>query len=69
MEHTLIINDPQMYTEPWMTQNKLILYLQPPDFDIRENFCVPSENAEYNKVLGVHTKDAPAVKENSNPEK
>lgn len=68
MEHTLIINDPQMYTEPWMTQNKLVLYLQPADFDIRENFCVPSENAEYNKVLGVHTKDAPAVKENPNPE-
>jgi hypothetical protein len=49
-----------------MTQNKLVLYLQPPDFDIRENFCVPSENAEYNKVVGVNTKEAPAVK--ANPE-
>ena len=67
MEHTLIIDDAQMYTEPWMAQNKLVLYLQSPDFDIRENFCVPSENAEYNKVVGVHTKDTPAVKE-PNPE-
>ena len=34
MEHTLIINDPKMYTEPWMAQNKLVLHLQPADFDM-----------------------------------
>jgi hypothetical protein len=68
MEHTLIITDPQMYSEPWMAQNKLVLYLQPAEFDIRENFCVPSENAEYNKEVGVNTKDAPAVKGNPDPE-
>jgi hypothetical protein len=52
MEHTEIINDPVMYTEPWMAHNKLILRRQPPDFDIREIFCSPSEIQRYNEFVG-----------------
>jgi hypothetical protein len=52
MEHTEIINDPKMYTEPWMAHNKLILHREPPDFDIREMFCSPSETAGYNNIVG-----------------
>lgn len=52
MEHTEIIDDPKMYTEPWMAHNKLILHRQPPDFDIREYTCSPSDIASYDKILG-----------------
>lgn len=47
---TVIIDDPKMYTEPW-TALRMPLRLQSPGFDIREMECVPSETAEYNKLV------------------
>lgn len=47
---TVIIDDPKMYTEPW-TALRMSLRLQSPAFDIREMECVPSETAEYNKLV------------------
>ena len=52
MEHTEIIDDPKMYTVPWMAHNKLILHRESPDFDIREMFCSPSETRAYNELVG-----------------
>jgi hypothetical protein len=52
MELTLKIIDPKMYTEPWLALNKLPLHLQPPDFDIPELLCSPSEMAGYNNDIG-----------------
>jgi len=52
IELTMKITDPQMYTEPWLALNKVPLHLQPPDFDIPELLCSPSEFAEYNKQVG-----------------
>lgn len=52
MELTVTIDDPKMYTKPWVAINKLPLDLQPPNFDIREMICSPAENAEYNKLIG-----------------
>jgi len=52
MELTVTINDPKMYTEPWMALNKFPLRLQPRSFDIREMYCVPSETAQYNQDIG-----------------
>ena len=52
IELTMKITDPQMYTEPWLALNKIPLHLQPPDFDIPELLCSPSEFAEYNKQVG-----------------
>ena len=51
MELTVTIDDPQMYTQPWLALNKFPLHLQSPDFDIREMFCSPSANAEYKKQV------------------
>lgn len=51
MELTVTINDPKMYMEPWLALNKFPLHLQPPDFDMREMFCSPSETADYNKQI------------------
>jgi hypothetical protein len=51
IELTMKITDPKMYTEPWLALNKLPLHLQPPDFDIPELLCSPSEFADYNNVV------------------
>ena len=52
LELSMTIDDPQMYTKPWMALDKLTFQLQPADFDVREFICSPSEFAEYNKLVG-----------------
>ena len=52
LELTLTINDPKMYTKPWVATDKLQFKLQPSNFDVREMICSPSEFAEYNKIIG-----------------
>jgi hypothetical protein len=52
LELTVTIDDPKMYTKPWVALDKLPFKLQPPNFDVREMICSPSEFAEYNKVIG-----------------
>ena len=48
LEMTITIDDPKMYTKPWVAV-KLRLRLQSPGFDIREMECAPIETEEYNK--------------------
>ncbi len=52
LELTVIINDPKMYTKPWVALNKLRFKLQSPHFDVTEMMCSPSELADYNKFIG-----------------
>jgi hypothetical protein len=52
LELTVTIDDPKMYTKPWVALDKLRFKLRPPNFDVREMLCSPSEFAEYNKVIG-----------------
>jgi len=52
MEITVTIFDPKFYTEPWQGLNKFPLHLLPPDFDIPELLCSPTEMSEYNKQVG-----------------
>jgi hypothetical protein len=52
LELTVTIDDPQMYTKPWVALDKLQFDLQPASFDVREMICSPSEFAEYNKLIG-----------------
>jgi len=51
IEFTMTFTDPKMYTEPWIAVNKLPLHQLPPDFDIPELLCSPSEFAEYNNQV------------------
>jgi hypothetical protein len=51
LELTMTIDDPKFYTRPWMALNKFVLHRLPDDFDRRELFCSPSENAEYNEIV------------------
>jgi hypothetical protein len=52
MELSVTINDPQMYTKPWVALDKMRFELQPDDFDVREFICAPSEYQDYNKEVG-----------------
>jgi hypothetical protein len=51
MELTVIINDPQIYTKPWVAADKFPLHLRPDEFDVREMICSPTETEEYNKAV------------------
>ena len=51
LQMSLKVNDPKMYTKPWFALNKMLLELQPDDFDVREFICAPSEFQEYNKEV------------------
>jgi hypothetical protein len=61
LEWTVTIDDPKMYTQSWVALDKFPMKLQPPDFDVREMICSPSESAEYNKLIAnpVSDKDRP----------
>jgi hypothetical protein len=52
LELTVTIDDPKMYTKPWVALDKLRFNLEPPNFDVREMMCSPSELEEYNKLMG-----------------
>jgi len=52
LELSLEIDDPKMYTKPWVALNKLPFGMRPSDFDVREMIYAPSDVAEYNKLLG-----------------
>jgi hypothetical protein len=52
LELTVTINDPKMYTKPWVALDRLRFDLQTPNFDVREMLCSPTDLAEYNKLIG-----------------
>ncbi len=52
LEWTVQIDDPKMYTKPWLAMDKFPMKLQPPDFDVREMICSPSDFEQYNKLIG-----------------
>jgi hypothetical protein len=60
LELSVKIDDPKMYTKPWVARDRLPFQLQTSHFDIREMLCSPTDFAEYNKIIGVpvSTKDS-----------
>ena len=46
------VDDPKMYTKPWIAMNKFPLRLDSPDYSVIEEMCVPSEQAQYYKDYG-----------------
>ena len=53
LELTVTIDDPKMYTRPWVALDKLIFDLQPPSFDVREMIWSPSQYEKYNRLMGI----------------
>jgi hypothetical protein len=52
LELTVTIDDPKMYTKPWVALDHYQFGLQPSSFDVREMIWSPSEYDEYNKLMG-----------------
>jgi len=52
LELSVTIDDPKMYTKPWVAVDRIVFELQSPSFDVREMIWSPSEYAEYNKLMG-----------------
>jgi hypothetical protein len=46
------VDDPKMYTKPWIALDRFVFELQPSSFDVREMIWSPSEYEQYNKLLG-----------------
>jgi hypothetical protein len=53
LELTVTIDDPKMYTKPWVALDKLVFELQPNSFDVREMIWSPSQYEQYNRLMGV----------------
>jgi hypothetical protein len=51
LELTVTIDDPTAYSKPWTPRTSLPLKLMPPDTDLREWICAPSEAAAYRAVV------------------
>jgi len=52
LELTVTIDDPKMYTKPWVAMNKFPMKLQDPHTDVMEMYCSPSEMEKYDKLIG-----------------
>jgi len=52
LELTVTVDDPKMYTKPWVAVNKFPMRLQSPDYDVVEMMCIPSEEEQYYKEYG-----------------
>lgn len=52
LELTVTVDDPKMYTKPWVALNKFPMRLQSPDYDVTEMMCIPSEESQYYKDYG-----------------
>ena len=52
LELTVTLDDPKMYTRPWVSMDKFPMKLQDPHTDVPEMYCSPSELEKYNKLFG-----------------
>ena len=52
LELTVTIEDPKMYTRPWVAMDKFPMKLQDPHTDVMEMYCSPSEMEKYDELIG-----------------
>jgi hypothetical protein len=52
LEWSVTIDDPKMYTKPWVAMNKFPMKLEDPHRDVMEQYCSPSEMERYNQLFG-----------------
>ena len=48
LEATITINDPKVYTAPWVSSGRAFLY---PGTELSEYFCVPSEEKDFQNLV------------------
>ena len=52
LEITVTIDDPKMYTKPWIAMDKFPMKLENPNIDVQEMYCSPVEIKTYDKLVG-----------------
>jgi len=52
LELTVTIEDPKIYTKPWIAMNKFPMKLEDPHTDVQDMYCSPSEIKQYNSQIG-----------------
>lgn len=52
LEWTVTVDDPKMYTRPWVAMNKFPTKLEDPHRDVMEMYCSPLEMEQYDKLFG-----------------
>ena len=52
LEWSVTIDDPKIYTKPWVAMNKFPMILEDSHRDVMEQYCSPSEMERYNKLFG-----------------
>jgi hypothetical protein len=51
LELTVTIDDPKMYTKPWIAMDKFPMLLEDSHKDVMDMYCSPSEMEKYNKLF------------------
>jgi len=52
LEWTEMIDDPKIYTKPWITMDKMRMILADPHTDVMEMYCSPVEMQKYYELYG-----------------
>src|SRR5579883_847804 len=52
LEWSVTIDDPKMYTRPWVAMDKFPMKLEDPHTDVMEQYCSPIEMEKYNTLFG-----------------
>jgi hypothetical protein len=52
LEWSVTIDDPKIYTKPWVAMDKFPMRLEDPHADVMEQYCSPIEMEKYNKLFG-----------------
>jgi hypothetical protein len=50
LELNMTLTDPKIFTAPWVSERK-VMKLAPRNREIAEQFCVPSQEAEFNRIV------------------
>jgi hypothetical protein len=52
LEWSVMIDDPKMYTRPWLALDKFPMGLEDPHTDVMEQYCSPTDMEQYDKLFG-----------------
>jgi hypothetical protein len=52
LELSVTIDDPKMYSKPWVAMDKFPMKLEDPHTDVIEHYCSLTEMEQYNKLFG-----------------
>ena len=52
LELSITIDDPKMYTRPWVSMDRFPMKLMDPHTDVPEMYCSPVEMEKYNELFG-----------------